>query len=111
MTQFSLTQLAEEHLATARTASSGRSADTVHGGSGHQLRQTVLALLAGQGLAEHDSPGDATLQVLQGSVRLTAGDEALDGTAGDLLVIPPTRHALEAVTDAVVLLTVSKSVS
>ena len=42
-----------------------------------------------------------------GSVRLTAGDEGWDGTAGDHLVIPPHRHDLHADTDAVVLLTVA----
>jgi quercetin dioxygenase-like cupin family protein len=40
-------------------------------------------------------------------VRLTAGDSAWDGTAGDHLVIPLGRHGLEALEDSVVLLTVA----
>ena len=42
-----------------------------------------------------------------GTVRLTAGDESWEGSAGDHLVIPQHRHDLHADTDAVVLLTVA----
>ena len=73
---------------------------------GHFLRQTVIALAAGHGLGEHDSPGEATLQVLRGEVILRVGDEGVTGSAGDLLAIPPARHSLDAVQDSVVLLTV-----
>jgi quercetin dioxygenase-like cupin family protein len=103
----SLTELAEAQLATAHQAGSGRSAITLHGGRGHELRQTLIALVAGQVLGEHDSPGEATLQVLSGHVRLTAGEQTWDGTTGDYVVIPPHRHDLHAVDDAVVLLTVA----
>jgi quercetin dioxygenase-like cupin family protein len=47
--------------------------------------------------------------VLQGHVRLTAGQDAWDGKAGDYIAIPPQRHALHAVEDSVVILTVLKS--
>jgi quercetin dioxygenase-like cupin family protein len=40
-------------------------------------------------------------------VRLVAGDESWEGSPGDLMVILPLRHALHAVTDAAVLLTVA----
>ena len=40
----------------------------------HALRQTVLALTAGSSLDEHENPGEATVQVLRGRVRLTAGE-------------------------------------
>lgn len=103
----SLASLTEEHLAAAREASSGRSAVTVFGGQAHDLRQTLIALAGGAQLHEHESPGEATLQVLRGQVRLTAGEDAWDGDVGDLLVIPPARHALDALSDAVVLLTVA----
>ena len=71
------------------------------------MRQTLIALAGGSRLHEHDSPGEASLQVLSGDVRLTVGDDGWAGGAGDYLVIPPERHALEALTDAVVLLTVA----
>ena len=41
MNKVSLTALAREHLGTARTTSSGRSAHTVYGGHEHSLRQTL----------------------------------------------------------------------
>lgn len=106
MESFSLHVVADEQLTTARAASSGRSAITLDGGRERALRQTVLALAAGHGLSEHESPGEATLQILVGRARLTAGDEAWEGAAGDYLVIPPLRHSLEAVEDLVVVLTV-----
>lgn len=70
------------------------------------LRQTVIALAAGRSLGEHDSPGEATLQVLAGTVRLTVGDEAWTGSTGDYLGIPPRRHDLEAVEDSAILLSI-----
>ena len=98
--------LVEELLATARTASSSRSAHTIHGGHDHALRQTLIALTAGHGLGDHESPGEATLQVLAGRVRLVADGEAWEGATGDYVVIPPARHSLDAVEDCVVALSV-----
>ncbi|MEZ0366185.1 cupin domain-containing protein [Mycobacterium sp. pUA109] len=108
MESISLTTLASDKLAEARQAHSGRAAHTIHGGHEHDLRQTLVALVAGQELAEHDSPGEATLQVLQGHVRLTAGDDSWEGKAGDHVTIPPQRHALAALEDSAVMLTVAK---
>jgi quercetin dioxygenase-like cupin family protein len=73
MDGLSLDALAEEHLGLARDHASGRSAVTVHGGREHHLRQTLIALAGGRSLGEHESPGEATLQVLRGRVRLRAG--------------------------------------
>jgi quercetin dioxygenase-like cupin family protein len=110
MNKVSLTALAREHLETARAAKSGRSAHTVYGGHEHSLRQTLIALTAGSQLDEHESPGEATLQVLHGRVQLTDGGVHWDGSEGDHLVIPQSRHGLRADQDSVVLLTVSKAV-
>lgn len=106
MSPSSLSVLADEQLALARATDSGRSARTVYGGPATALRQTLIALVAGRALQEHASPGEATLQVLCGRVRLVAQDESWPGAAGDLLVIPDARHALHADEDAVALLTV-----
>lgn len=106
MNSLNTTDLAREQLAVALTANSGRSAHTIHGGHDHKLRQTVVAMAAGRLLDEHESPAEATLMVLVGRLRLVAGDESWEGAAGDYLVIPPARHRVEALDDAVLLLTV-----
>jgi quercetin dioxygenase-like cupin family protein len=109
MRKLSLDALAREHLERARKASAGRSAETVFGGHEQTLRQTLIALTAGSALTEHESPGEATAHVLSGRVRLGAGDDSWEGREGDLIAIPPARHSLLAVVDAVLLLTVAKT--
>lgn len=104
----SLTTTATEQLDAARAASSGRAARTIFGGHEHSLRQTLIALVADSELAEHESPGEATLQVVLGRVRLAAGEDGVDLGTGDHATIPDARHSLLALEDAVVLLTVSK---
>jgi hypothetical protein len=47
MESTSLTALADEQLAVARHAHSGRAAHTIHGGHDHPLRQTLLSLAQG----------------------------------------------------------------
>lgn len=106
MRKMSLDALAREHLDRARQASSGRSAETVYGGHENTLRQTVIALTEGSEMAEHNNPGEATLQVLRGRVIVHAGDDSWEGRDGDLIIIPPARHDLRAVQDSAVMLTV-----
>lgn len=110
MEKTSLTALAREHLEAARTASSGRSAHTVYGGHEHSLRQTLIALAAGSELDDHHTNGEATLHVLHGRVRLTDHSANWEGSAGDHLVVPKSRHGLQAIEDSAVLLTVSNPV-
>lgn len=69
------------------------------------MRQTVIGLLAGAEMAEHENPGEATLIVISGRVQVIAGDDSWEARTGDLLEIPPSRHALRAVEDSAVLLT------
>lgn len=101
-----LTSIADDLLDQARRAPAGRAARTVYGGASHGLRQTAIALTEGSELSEHESPGEATLQVLAGHVRLVSAEGEVEATAGDLAAIPPTRHSLHAHADSVVLLTV-----
>lgn len=107
MQKMSLAALVREQLENAARETSGRSARTVYGGHEHVLRQTVIALAAGQQLGEHENPGEATVYVLHGRVRLVADGHSWEGSAGDLLVVPPARHGLEALDAAAVLLTVA----
>ena len=111
MQKESLTALTRHHLENARAAASGRSAHTVYGGHEHVLRQTLIALRAGSDLDEHENPGEATVQVLLGRVTLVCGETRWNGSPGDLLTVPDARHALEAVEDSVILLTVGKTIS
>lgn len=108
MDKLSLDALAREQAKRAADAGSGRAAETIYGGHDKALRQTVIALTAGSSLSEHESPGEATLVVLEGRVRLVADAVGWDGRRGDFLVVPQARHSLKAVTDAQVLLTVAK---
>lgn len=108
MEKSSLTALARELLAAAKTKSSGRSSRTVVGGHERVLRQTLVALTAGNSLDEHDNPGEATMQVLRGRVLLRCGDVEWEGSPGDHLVVPLARHSLHALEDSAFLLTVAK---
>lgn len=109
MQKTSLIALARHELAHAREAPSGRSAKTVVGGHDHVLRQTVMALRAGEELSAHENPGEATVHVITGRVLLRHGGASWNGSVGDLLTIPDGVHSLEAVEDAVILFTVVKT--
>jgi len=107
MQTTSLTVLGQQQLNIARSAGSGRSAVTVYGGREHDLRQTLIALTAGTVLGEHESPGEATLQVIEGRVVLRADSDDGEVGVGDHVVLPQQRHDLAALADSVVLLTVA----
>ena len=111
MDKSSLTALVDHHLGVAGSANSGRSSETLYGGHEHVLRQTLIALQSGQTLDEHENPGEATIQVLRGQIRLRAGDATIEASAGELLIVPQSRHSLDALEDAAILLTVAKALS
>jgi quercetin dioxygenase-like cupin family protein len=101
-----LRDLAEELLARAGETGARRAARTLpHPVDG--LRQTMVALLDGGELQEHESPGPASLLVLRGRARLVAGDRTLVVAADHLAPVPPARHSLHADGDTVVLLSVA----
>lgn len=95
-------------LEQARGETSGRCGRSlVHEGS---IRAVIMGLTAGSRMAEHEAPAGATLHVVSGRARLFVADEParewlLEG--GDLVAIPPARHGVEALSDAVLLLTVA----
>lgn len=89
---------------------SGRAARTLTPGGGAPLKQTLLALTTDTELAEHHSPGPASLTVVRGRAVLSWGDgERLSVPAGHWAAIPDEPHALRAQDDAVILLTVAKA--
>ncbi|MGH3448043.1 MAG: cupin domain-containing protein [Nocardioidaceae bacterium] len=108
MTAIALEDESTELLASARSARSGRAAQLVIGGPETTMTQTIIALRDGATLSEHHNPGEASVLVLDGHVRLITGGEHIDGTRGDLVPVPPEDHSLEARSDAVVLLTAVK---
>lgn len=105
ITPVSIASIAQELTDAARSSSSQRAARTLVGDQDHQLRQTVIALCADATMREHESPGEATLYVLQGEVDLVAGSDTARLSAGEIAEIPHERHSVHAVSDAVVLLT------
>jgi quercetin dioxygenase-like cupin family protein len=108
MQKLSLDAVAREQLEAAGRSTAGRAAHTAVGGHEHVMRQTVIALLAGRSLAEHVNPGEATVYVLRGRVRVATDTASWDGRQGDLIIVPPSPHSLEALEDSAVLLTVAK---
>jgi quercetin dioxygenase-like cupin family protein len=108
MQRTSLDALARELLEKAATAPGGHSARTVCGGHEKVLRQTVIAMTQGSKLGEHANPGEATVLVLRGRVRLWTEQASWEGRRGDLIIVPDMSHSLEAMEEAAVLLTVAK---
>lgn len=108
MHQISYVALARTERELALRAPSGRSASTVFGGRDHQLRQTLMALRAGESLSEHKNPGEESLHVLAGQVLLRSGETAWNGSVDDLMTIPDGLHSVDAREVGVILLTVVK---
>ena len=107
MQKTSLEALARDRLDAARRSSSGRASETVVGGHERVMRQTVIALLAGNALDEHENPGEASVYVISGRVTLSTPPDSWEARSGDLVEVPRARHSLHAIEDSVVLLTVA----
>ena len=106
---FELHDVAQELLAEAATRTDGRATRMLVGHHGEPLHQLALALRAGAELSEHANPGQATLQVLQGSVTMRGTAEVTVGPGG-LVVIPDEPHSVVAHEASVVLLTLAHRV-
>jgi len=72
------------------------------------LSVVLTQLKAGGVLHEHAAPGPATVQVLDGKVRFTLGDEHFEAPSGRLVAFDGgIRHGVQAIEDSTLLLTLS----
>ena len=84
------------NLNEIETPDGSRSPAVVHSQDGER-RVVLIGLDAGQALAEHQVKEAALLLVLEGRVRVDAGDESVDATEGSLFRFDPDeRHSVTA---------------
>ena len=100
-----LTAYGDQLLAQARADARGKATAPVL--KSERQRALLVALTTGAGLAEHASPPAASLHVLSGRFRLYTGDVEWVCGAGELVAIPPERHAVDCLEDGVFLLTIT----
>lgn len=108
MQKSSLEALVRELRVKAAANTSHVASHTVFGGHEMTLRQTLVVMAAGGRLAEHESPGEATVLVLDGRISLSTDATTWEGRRGDLLIVPEERHRVYAQSDSSFLLTVAK---
>lgn len=97
---------ADALLAQARADARGKATAPVL--KGPRQKAMLVAMTSGAGLAEHSSPPAAVLQVLSGRFRLhVPGAAEWVCGAGQLVAIPPERHAVDCLDDGAFLLTIT----
>ena len=100
-------------LGEAMTELHGSSQGSQTRGAVTLLKQDGLSVVlthlhTGATLQEHAAPGPVTIQVLDGHVRVKIEDDLLDVPAGRLLAFRArVRHAVEALEDSTLLLTLT----
>jgi quercetin dioxygenase-like cupin family protein len=73
------------------------------------MHVVLVSLKRGAVLREHAAPGPATVQVLDGHVRIDLGDDHIDASFGRLVAFDAgVRHEVEALEDSALLLTLSQ---
>lgn len=97
----------EKFLAEAKADDKGRKAKLLV--SDGPLRQTVIGLVEGAELGEHNSPPAASLFMLRGAIRVT-GQTETDVQDGDIVALTHQRHKITALEDSVFILTTVTSV-
>lgn len=101
-----LRSAAADLLAEARGLAAGRSARTLTPGAGAAMKQSLLALTAGERLQDHVAPGPTTLLGITGTIVLHGRGEGVTLTDGVWATCPSGVHSLEAISDAVAMITV-----
>ncbi|WP_047865707.1 cupin domain-containing protein [Rubrobacter aplysinae] len=75
---------------------------------GEGMNVVLLVMKAGDRLEEHSAPGPFSLSVRQGRIRFATTEETTEAAAGTLLTCDAeVRHTVEALEEAVCLLTVA----
>ncbi len=75
----------------------------------NDLSISLLSFAKGECLSTHSAPGDAMVNVLEGKVRITIGQEKVVLESGETVVMPANiPHGLEALEEFKMLLTVVK---
>ena len=91
-------------LPEVETPQGARSPVVLHSKEG-SARAVLIELRAGEALGDHGVKESALVLVLDGTVRVEAGDESVDGDAGTLFQFEPDeRHAVTSDGGARVLL-------
>lgn len=73
-----------------------------------RLKVMRIIVLAGETTRTYQAPGEATLQCLEGCVRITAGGKVQDLSAGEMMYMPSAEpHSLRASEDSSLLLTIA----
>jgi quercetin dioxygenase-like cupin family protein len=91
-------------LPEVETPQGARSPVVLHSEEG-SARAVLIELRAGEALGDHGVKESALVLVLDGTVRVEAGDEAVDGDAGTLFHFEPDeRHSVTSDAGARVLL-------
>lgn len=89
---------------SARTTVARRAGTTVYRGDG--VRQTLVVILAGEEMAEHESPQEGFVHVMEGKVRINGYERAWEIHSGQLLPVPPEKHSVTALEDSILTITV-----
>jgi len=75
-----------------------------------QVKLTLFAFSQGEGISSHAAPGDAMVEILEGKAEITVDGKAYSLSEGESLIMPKgLPHALKAVTDYKMLLTLVKA--
>jgi quercetin dioxygenase-like cupin family protein len=75
---------------------------------GEGMNVVLLVMKAGDRLEEHSAPGPLSLSVREGRIRFVAAEEVAEAGSDTLLTCDAgVRHKVEALSDAVCLLTIA----
>jgi quercetin dioxygenase-like cupin family protein len=107
-------------MSTIESAKSFKAHDSISYADGSVVSKTIVkkptgnitlfAFDKGEGLAEHSSPHEALVQVLDGEVEITIGGTAYTVRQGDSIILPANiPHSIKAIARFKMMLTMIKT--